>query len=96
MLAAHTDDNMSSPDLLFRWHQCGQDGGGPLDSQDVLLWGEVKSEWVDEELRRIAELCDWGREFGLDGFVRYVLAAAHDGVLPDHKPQNGNELVRHP
>ena len=45
---------------------------GPLDSQDILLWGEAKPELIFAETRRIQELCEWGKEFGLDGFARYA------------------------
>ncbi|KAI0270726.1 hypothetical protein BC834DRAFT_529836 [Gloeopeniophorella convolvens] len=43
---------------------------GPLDSQDVISWGRPQPEkWLAEH-ERLAALCDWGRRFGLDGFVR--------------------------
>ncbi|KAJ6620376.1 hypothetical protein B0H10DRAFT_2022650 [Mycena sp. CBHHK59/15] len=43
---------------------------GTLDMQDLLLWGKVSPErWLDER-ERIDGLCSWGREFGIDGFVR--------------------------
>ncbi len=44
--------------------------GGPLDSQDILLWGETKPEWTFNERERIDQLCQWGKAFNLDGFVR--------------------------
>ncbi|KAH9177287.1 hypothetical protein EDB89DRAFT_1533165 [Lactarius sanguifluus] len=43
---------------------------GPMDSQDVLLWGRPRPDKVFSERERIKALCDWGRPFGLDGFVR--------------------------
>ena len=46
--------------------------GGSMDSQDVLLWGEVKPEWTDEDQKRIDSLCEWGKQYGIDGFVRCV------------------------
>ncbi|KAG8889659.1 hypothetical protein FRB98_003462 [Tulasnella sp. 332] len=47
---------------------------GPVDTQEILAHGEVsewghESKWGDERTR-LFELCDWGKEFGLDGFVR--------------------------
>jgi hypothetical protein len=47
--------------------------GGSLDSQDLLLWGEVKEEWIFRERERINGLCEWGKKYGLDGFVRCVM-----------------------
>ena len=43
---------------------------GTLDSQNLIVWGESPpgSEW--EETQRIEDLCKWGRNFGVDGFVR--------------------------
>ncbi len=43
---------------------------GPLDSQDVILWGRPQPDKTFSERERIKALCDWGRLFGLDGFVR--------------------------
>ncbi|KAF9449769.1 hypothetical protein P691DRAFT_702678 [Macrolepiota fuliginosa MF-IS2] len=43
---------------------------GTMDSQDLVIWGEVKPEWYFEESKRVKELCVWGAEKGLDGFVR--------------------------
>ncbi|KAF8273284.1 hypothetical protein EI94DRAFT_1716301 [Lactarius quietus] len=44
--------------------------GGPLDSQDVIMWGRPQPDKVFSEIERINALCDWGRPFGLDGFIR--------------------------
>ncbi|KAI9459921.1 hypothetical protein BJY52DRAFT_1148726, partial [Lactarius psammicola] len=43
---------------------------GPLDSQDVILWGRPRPDKTFLEWERIEALCDWGRPLGLDGFVR--------------------------
>ncbi|KAJ6546652.1 hypothetical protein DFH09DRAFT_1039894 [Mycena vulgaris] len=43
---------------------------GTLDAQDLLVWGKVEpARWVAERAR-IDGLCAWGREFGIDGYVR--------------------------
>ncbi|CAK5273585.1 unnamed protein product [Mycena citricolor] len=43
---------------------------GTLDSQDLLIWGDADPKrWLDEG-QRISGLCKWGKEFGIDGFVR--------------------------
>ncbi|GAW04049.1 hypothetical protein LENED_005816 [Lentinula edodes] len=44
--------------------------GGSMDSQDILLWGGRKAEMVFSEEERLNQLCKWGREFEMDGFVR--------------------------
>ena len=56
--------------LYFDGNSAAKFLGGPMDSQDVLLWGEVKPDWVDEERKRLDALCEWGKQYGLDGFVR--------------------------
>ncbi|KAH9028923.1 hypothetical protein EDB84DRAFT_1439467 [Lactarius hengduanensis] len=43
---------------------------GPMDSQDVIVWGRPQPDKAFSERERIKALCDWGRPFGLDGFVR--------------------------
>ncbi|KAH8977204.1 hypothetical protein EDB86DRAFT_2863081 [Lactarius hatsudake] len=43
---------------------------GPLDSQDVLLWGRPRPDKIFSEIERIEALCEWGKPLGLDGFVR--------------------------
>jgi len=45
---------------------------GTMDSQDILIWGEVRPDRYWDELKRIADACNWGKQYGLDGFVRYV------------------------
>ncbi|KAH9481865.1 hypothetical protein JR316_0006395 [Psilocybe cubensis] len=44
--------------------------GGPMDTQDLTLWGKVRPEWTFREKERIVELCKWGQPYGLDGFLR--------------------------
>ncbi|EFI27973.1 hypothetical protein CC1G_14465 [Coprinopsis cinerea okayama7 len=45
---------------------------GAMDSQDLIVWGEVKDEFLRlfDEKSRIEGLCEWGRKYGLDGFLR--------------------------
>ncbi|KAG9037650.1 hypothetical protein FS837_001426 [Tulasnella sp. UAMH 9824] len=43
---------------------------GTIDTQEILLHGEIREGgWIDE-YNRLKELCEWGTEFGLQGFVR--------------------------
>ncbi|KAF7343519.1 hypothetical protein MSAN_01972200 [Mycena sanguinolenta] len=45
-------------------------GGGAVDTQDLLIWGTVDpARWFDEA-ERLDDLCAWGTQFGLDGFLR--------------------------
>ncbi|KIK62518.1 hypothetical protein GYMLUDRAFT_198300 [Collybiopsis luxurians FD-317 M1] len=44
--------------------------GGTIDSQDVVAWGKIEPDNYSEEPRRISDLCNWGKQFGIDGFVR--------------------------
>ncbi|KAJ3716001.1 hypothetical protein C8R42DRAFT_679283 [Lentinula raphanica] len=56
-------------------------GSGTLDSQDVLAWGEVMPDRYHDEPQRIVDLCKWGQNFGLDGFVR--LHTSYEVMLCD-------------
>ena len=66
-----------------------------MDSQDITVWGQVKPEWTWNERKRINGLCEWGRKFGLDGFMRFV--AVFLIVIPrltrKFERKNGNGLV---
>ncbi|KAH9028931.1 hypothetical protein EDB84DRAFT_256023 [Lactarius hengduanensis] len=56
--------------VYFDGLSAGKMKDGPLDSQDVLLWGRPRPDKIFSETERIEALCDWGRPLGLDGFVR--------------------------
>ena len=67
-----------------------------MDSQDVLAWGEVKPEWTFEERKRLDYLCEWGKQYGIDGFVRCGNHAFSDALAityNKHLQKNGNEFV---
>ena len=53
--------------------------GGTMDSQDIVAWGRIRPDKYFAERDRIKALCDWGKQFGLDGFVRmgFNLCARH-------------------
>ena len=44
--------------------------GGPLDTQDIIIWGNSDRRRVWNETERIQTLCEWGKSLGLDGFIR--------------------------
>lgn len=58
--------------LYFDGSSAAKMVGGPMDSQDLVIWDAVRPEKTFAEKERITELCRWGKEVGLDGFVRYV------------------------
>ena len=47
-------------------------GNGTLDLQNVLAYGKADDEHLgpDGEYERGQILCEWGKEFGVEGFVR--------------------------
>ncbi|KAI5992053.1 hypothetical protein EDC04DRAFT_2872817 [Pisolithus marmoratus] len=44
-----------------------------MDSQDIIAWGDVQPSWPLEEMDRIEDLCKWGREYDVDGFVSEIM-----------------------
>ena len=56
--------------LYFDGSSAAKMKGGPMDSQDIVAWGKLQPDKFISEQERIRALCDWGRPFGLDGFVR--------------------------
>lgn len=58
--------------LYFDGSSAAKMDTGTMDSQDIVIWGELKPEYRPEERRRIKELCEWGAGRDVDGFVRYV------------------------
>ncbi|KAG8213369.1 hypothetical protein J3R82DRAFT_11860 [Butyriboletus roseoflavus] len=43
---------------------------GTLDTQDLIAWGKSGDGGISDEWERIQDLCKWGKNFGVDGFVR--------------------------
>jgi hypothetical protein len=43
---------------------------GEMDTQDIVAWGKVSSDRFFDERNRINDLCEWGKKYQLDGFVR--------------------------
>ncbi|KAI6033293.1 hypothetical protein EDC04DRAFT_2213285 [Pisolithus marmoratus] len=60
--------------LYFDGTSAAKLSSGTLDSQDIVAWGDVRPEWSFDELSRITALCDWGREYNIDGFVRMEMS----------------------
>jgi len=56
--------------LYFDGSSAAKMKDGPMDSQDVVAWGRPRPDKRFSERERLEALCEWGRPFGLDGFVR--------------------------
>ncbi|KAG1821194.1 uncharacterized protein BJ212DRAFT_1338201 [Suillus subaureus] len=56
--------------LYFDGSSAAKLSGGTMDMQDTIVWGEPRPERFFDERDRINGLCTWGKEFGIDGFVR--------------------------
>ena len=56
--------------LYFDGSSAAKMRNGPMDTQDLLAWGKVNETKVFAERERLYNLCRWGKEFGIDGFVR--------------------------
>ncbi|KAF8194763.1 hypothetical protein K438DRAFT_2127967 [Mycena galopus ATCC 62051] len=47
-----------------------KNGHGPLDAQDLIAWGKIDPTRALDERARINHLCAWGKDFGIDGYLR--------------------------
>ncbi|CAK5278241.1 unnamed protein product, partial [Mycena citricolor] len=61
--------------LYFDGSSATKEPDGPIDTQDVLTWGEIVPErsGFEWDYRRMDRLCDVGKSLGIDGFVRMQL-----------------------
>ncbi|KAJ7100638.1 hypothetical protein B0H15DRAFT_943948 [Mycena belliarum] len=56
--------------LYFDGSSAAKMKDGPMDTQDVVGWGQVLPDRFFDEKNRIMDLCNWGKPLGVDGFVR--------------------------
>jgi hypothetical protein len=56
--------------LYFDGSSAAKLSEGTMDMQDIVVWGEPRPERFLDESDRIVDFCTWGKEFGIDGFVR--------------------------
>ncbi|KAJ7148669.1 hypothetical protein C8R43DRAFT_514042 [Mycena crocata] len=56
--------------LYFDGSSAAKMRDGPMDTQDVVGWGEILPDRFFDERRRILDLCNWGKPLGIDGYVR--------------------------
>lgn len=47
---------------------------GSADTQHLLAWGRVGNDSMREQPQLIVDLCEWGKEFGIDGYVRMEMS----------------------
>ncbi|KAG2366975.1 hypothetical protein BDR07DRAFT_380412 [Suillus spraguei] len=47
---------------------------GTMDTQDIIAWGEPQPERSFDDRDKINNLCTWGKEFRIDGFVRMEMS----------------------
>ena len=45
---------------------------GSMDVVDLLIWNEFDDRRIWDEYPRIIALCEWGKKWGIDGYVRCV------------------------
>ena len=45
---------------------------GSMDVIDLLIWNEFDEGRVWDEYPRLAALCEWGKRWNIDGYVRCV------------------------
>ena len=45
---------------------------GPMYSQDLLAWREIRQDTMLKDRERLDKLCEWGSRYKLDGFVRWT------------------------
>jgi hypothetical protein len=56
--------------LYFDGSSAAKMNSGTMDTQDILTWHSIQPHKFLLEGQRINALCEWGRKFGVDGFVR--------------------------
>ncbi|KAI6015347.1 hypothetical protein F5J12DRAFT_904580 [Pisolithus orientalis] len=59
--------------VYFDGSSAAKGPSGMMDTQDIIAWGKVQPDWAYEERDRIEALCEWGREYDVDGFVSEVM-----------------------
>lgn len=59
--------------LYFDGFSASKQGGGVLDLQNVIIYGEARGgeqSGAYGDIERGKMLCAWGKEYGIEGFVR--------------------------
>ena len=50
---------------------------GTFDTQELIVWGRVNAGNAKDEPQLVQDLCRWGENFGVDGFVRYIFTSSN-------------------
>lgn len=66
---------------------------GTVDSQDMLIWGRPRSDRIFKDRKRIRDGCNWGKQYGIDGFVRWVCLILVATFVLNWIIQDGDGLV---
>lgn len=56
--------------IYFDGSSASKLASGSMDIVDLLIWNEFDERKVWDEYPRIAALCEWGKRWGIDGYVR--------------------------
>ncbi|KZP34075.1 hypothetical protein FIBSPDRAFT_847212 [Athelia psychrophila] len=59
--------------LYFDGFSSSKQGGGVFDMQNIIVYDDVHAgewDWFFGDLERGKMLCEWGRQYGIEGFVR--------------------------
>jgi len=56
--------------LYFDGSSAANTLNGTLYTQDIIAWGELRPDWRFNEDQRIEDLCKWGAQYAVDGYVR--------------------------
>ncbi|KAH7345594.1 hypothetical protein B0J17DRAFT_43963 [Rhizoctonia solani] len=59
--------------LYFDGSSAAKITSGATDTQNFLAWGHTGNQSFPEELDLVVDLCNWGKPFGIDGYVRMEL-----------------------
>ena len=62
--------------LYFDGSSAAKMWGGSMDTQDILIWGGAQPNRTYDEYNRIDDLCDWGKIYNIDGYVRCVFVCS--------------------
>lgn len=60
--------------LYFDGSSAAKLSTGSMDTQNLLAWGNIGTTPMGDEWRRIIDLCEWGKDLGIDGYVRMEMS----------------------
>lgn len=60
--------------LYFDGSSAAKLSTGAVDTQNLLAWSRISNNTMGDERVRINDLCEWGKPFSIDGFVRMEMS----------------------